>query len=144
MTQTIETKIQFLDNYLRLDRKNKNTNHENEIEELYLHILGLLSRDYLSYRKYFPVLLESLENNDAHLYSFSLFFQLYDGLINPNNIERIDDLDQFNEVIANETSKKLFDQLKQCLGYQSNIRISDFAYDCENFNDREKRECISC
>lgn len=142
MNQEIIEKINLFEKKLRTDRLNKANNHENEIIDYYLQLLEDLVTDYQAYSEYFPLLLASIENNDAKTYSIFIFFQLYEQIFEPCNISELD-IVQFDENISEATLNKFFNQLKKCLASEKPIRISEYYFSIEDFTEQEIKECIS-
>ena len=142
MNQEVENKIKLFDQKLRSDRINKEHKLENEITDYYYQILNDLVSDYQIYRDYFPSLLASIENNDAKLYSITIFFQLYDKVFSSCYISELD-ITQFTEKITPEALEKLKDGFKECLASGNIIRISKFDFNVDGFTEHEIKECIS-
>ncbi|MES2862995.1 MAG: hypothetical protein V4666_02665 [Bacteroidota bacterium] len=117
---------------------------ENEIIINYYEILDLLIIDYKNYRKFSPLILSSLEDNDRKSISYSLyiFFDLFKQLTSSKEIIKLDQ-SVTNVKITDESNEKFLKLLEESLKINDRLRISEFEIVENDLTKIEIEEIIS-
>lgn len=134
--------IKLFHDKLHTDRINKTHYYENEIQAHYLEILEIIVKDYPTYRRYFPKILDSLEQNNAVACSLHIFFSYYNDLLSQDEIHKLD-LSILNERITKHTLKKFTQAFEEFLTSNTGCRISEVDFKLESFTKHEVREVVS-
>lgn len=136
----------FEDFHSKLTSENLNDNNvfEKEITIHYFEILEILATDFETYRKFSPLILSTLEDNDRKSISYSLFifFDLFEKLISQNNVYKLDQSVAKAE-IADESNSKFLKLLEKSLKINNQLRISDFEFPPNDLTELEIKEIIS-
>ncbi len=136
----------FEDFHSKLTSENLYDNNvfEKEIIIHYFEILEILSTDFNTYRKYSPLILSTLEENDKKSISYSLFifFDLFEKLTSQSNVYKLD-LSVTKAEITDESNSKFLKLLEKSLKINNQLRISDFEFPPNDLTELEIKEIIS-
>ncbi|WP_299555461.1 hypothetical protein [Seonamhaeicola sp.] len=136
----------FEDFHSKLTSKNLQNNNvfEKEITIHYFEILEILATDFETYRKFSPLILSTLEDNDRKSISYSLFifFDLFEKLTSQSNVYKLDQSVTKAE-ITDESNSKFLNLLEKSLKINNQLRISDFEFPPNDLAELEIKEIIS-
>lgn len=136
----------FKDFHAKLTHENlySNNSFEKEITIHYYEILDILVTDFKTYRKFCPLILSSLEDNDGKSISYSLFifFDLFEKLTNSKNVYKLDQ-SATKAKITEESNNKFIKLLEESLKENNQLRISDFKFPPNDLTEIEIKEIIS-
>lgn len=136
----------FEDFHTKLTSENLYNNNafEKEITTHYYEILEILVTDFKTYRKFSPLILSTLEDNDRKSISYSLFvfFDLFEKLTKSNNVYKLDQSVTKAE-ITDESNSKFLKLLEESLKINNQLRISDFEFPPNDLTELEIKEIIS-
>lgn len=136
----------FEDFHRKLTSENLLSNNvfEKEITGHYYEILEILATDFETYRKFSPLVLSTLEDNDRKSISYSLniFFDLFEKMKNSKNVYKLDQ-SVTKAKITDKSNDKFLKLLEESLKRNNKLRISDFEFPPNDLTELEIKEIVS-
>ncbi len=129
---------------LTFETVNEVTIYENDLLKGYKFALGEMATNYSDYRSYVSKFLSSLEANNLHSISYSLtvFFELYERVINTGKFKPFD-LSITDYECTEETLNKLKLVFSEAFSINNQHRISENHFNIISLSEIEKKEMAS-
>ncbi len=115
-----------------------------ELVKLFRQIIEVISADYLSYRKFIPRLLATLERNDktSIVILINSYFGYFDELLKIKDLQIIDESILSGDYPDN-ISKKILNAYAQSVQHSQQIRISDFTFNKSSLSSEDRLATIA-
>jgi hypothetical protein len=141
---TNEERIVEFHRKMTYERINDNDDYQTDLQKGYKEILASMAIDYSQYRVDISKFLSSLESNDLHSlsYSVSLFFELYNQLIEEGVFKPFDSSIAESE-IGDSIVKTMISIIGDGYAKSSQQRMSEDHFDISKLSNNDKKEIVS-